>query len=410
MRASWGIPIFAAGIGLGCWIASYRSNAFQAASPAPSAKQSKLLENRPTRTPHERKWQGFGELVAKMQSEEQEEVLKTLDPHDRAAALESLLTQAGPNGLDLNLKEMVTKILAKWGMEDFDGAWEWTQSCKLEAMRTFAVRKLLEDMAGRDAKRALALYYKQLEISPRYESDVAEILIKASAGKSTDEFIDLLGRFHFSCSERSAIGTLRSAWGVEFAPDFDFRTAADTTVKLMQERGGEFPERFPNNFIKEWGKRDLPAATDWMMKYPILPFNDWDNLYEAAKEKLGTKEAGVWMAARLDLAGDQKQSMMEMLINFSSSDNIKAVAAAIPDTGKRARFLEDLIAASGGNYSANCTDTALWLMSSPAARLAALRKMPSSNDWRPDDDDLKHLGITREQFDEISPSADFQRE
>ena len=408
MRASWGILIFAAGLGIGCWIASYRGTTFQAASLTDSTKQSKLLENRPTRTPHERKWQGFGESVAKMQSEEQEEVLKTLDPHDRAAALESLLAQAGPEGLDSDLKEMVTKILIKWGMEDFDGAWGWTQSCKPESVRIFAVRKLLEDLAGRDSARALNLYYQQLENGPNYETDVPAILVNASAGKSTDDFIELLGRFRFDHRGNTFWGHPRNT-SVHFAPDFDFRTAAETTVKLRHEREGGWPECYPSNLIKEWGKRDLSAATDWMMKCPVLPFNEWDSLYEAAQEVLGTKEAGVWMVARLDSAGDQKDGMMNMLINFSSSENVKAVAAAIPDTGKRDRFLEDLIAASGGDYAENCTGTALCLISSPAARLAALRKMPSHNDWRPDDDDLEHLGITSEQFDEISPPADFQR-
>ncbi|OYV01478.1 MAG: hypothetical protein CFE26_22885 [Verrucomicrobiales bacterium VVV1] len=127
-------------------------------------------------------------------------------------------------------------------------------------------------------------------------------------------------------------------------------------------------------------------------------------MYEAAQESLGTKAAAAWMAAKLDsAAGEQKTEMLHNLINFSSVENIKAVAAVMPDIERRDRFLEDLVAASGGDFSENNTDTAMSMLSSPAARLAALRRIPRSNDWEPDDEELARLGITRTQWNEILP-------
>ena len=60
-------------------------------------------------------------------------------------------------------------------------------------------------------------------------------------------------------------------------------------MELMKNHEGDVPDRFPSNFIEEWGKRDLRAAEDWVAKNPELPFNEWSGLYEAAQESLGTK-------------------------------------------------------------------------------------------------------------------------
>lgn len=402
MKKRWSILIFAAGLGIGCWVGSGRGSVIQVISSTHLEQQSKLRESRPTTTPHDTKWQSFGKSVARMSHEDQEAVLEKLDSLDWAAAMEAILAQAGPEGLDHDMKEMLTSILTKWGVEDFDRAWEWTQSCEPEAMQIFAVKTLLEDLAKREPEKALMLYYRKTSVSPQYESDVPEILMKASAGNGADEFVKLLGRFKFSASERTGMGTVRRT-SVEFAPDFDFRQVADATVKLMEKHGGEMPERFPYNFTAEWGKKDLAAADDWVMKNPELPFNEWSNLYLAAQESLGTEAAGAWMAAKLESAGDRKTGMMEMLINFSSAANIKAIAAVMPDMETRDRFIEDLVAASGGNSSENNIGIALTMLSSPTARLAALRRMPASNDWLPDDEDLEKLGITRAQLNEIVP-------
>lgn len=298
---------------------------------------------------------------------------------------------------------MVTKLLTKWGTEDFDTAWQWAQSCKPEAMQPFAVHHLLLDLSSRDPEKALTLYYQKRATSPAYESDVPVVLTKAAAGKGAIDFIKLLNQLSFDRFSHTSHGAYRGI-SVEFAPDFDFRQVADATVELMGNHEREMPDRFPSNFIEEWGKRDLRAAEDWVAKNPELPFNEWSGLYEAAQEALGTKAAGAWMAAKLDsAAGHQKTEMLHNLINFSSVENIKAIAEAMPDVERRDRFLGDLVAASGGDFSENNTDTAIAMLSSPAARLAALRRMPRSNDWEPDDAELERLGITRAQWNEILP-------
>lgn len=397
------ILIFVAGFSIGCWVSSDRVDFFHEASSTPDTKPTKLRENRPVRTPNERKWQNFGETVAQLPDEEQDKIVETLDPHDRAIALEELLAQSGPDGLSDDLADMVINILIKWGTEDFDEAWKWASSSKPEPTKIFSVQILLVGLAERDPNKALALYYEMEKISPKYETDLPEIILNASARKGTDEFIEILNQFNFSESERTFIGAERGI-SVEFSPDFDFKRAADAAVILIQKNGGQIPERFPENFIYEWGKRDHNAADKWMMKNDILPFNDWSSLNNVAQEALGAKEAGVWMARKLESSDKHRQSLLEMLLSFSSESNIEAIAAAMPNTMTRDKFLEDLVSSNGGHYSVNCTGKAMSLLSTPTARLAALRKIQSENDWVPNDEELKSMGITRAQFDELNES------
>lgn len=403
MKKYPGFLLFATGLAIGCWIGRYGGTFLPAASNTPPTAVKMQREPRPVPPDDDAKWRSFGESVLGLSNDDQDAVVRELESGDAGAAIESLLAQAGPDGLRSDLKEMVTKLLAKWGTEDFDTAWKWAQSCKPEALKPFGVKLLLENLAIRDPEKALTLYEERRAISPLHESDFPDFLTKAAAEKGTEELIKLLNRFSYYGSEDTFLGRPRGI-SVNFAPDFDFRQVADETVKLMVKHEGANPDRFPGNFIEEWGKRDLRAAEDWVAKNPRLPFNEWSGLYEAAQTSLGTEAAGAWMAAKLDSAADgQKTEMLRNLINFSSADNIKAIAAVMPSVESRDRFLGDLIAASGGNYSENNTDTAMAMLSSPAARLAALRRMPRSNDWEPGDDELARLGITRAQWNEIFP-------
>ncbi len=402
MKKYSGILLFATGLAIGCWIGRDGGSFWPAASITPPASVTKQREPRQTPSVGDAKWRSFGESVLQLSNDDQNAALEELDSGDAGAAIESLLAQAGPDGLRSDLKEMVTKLLTKWGSEDFDSAWQWAQSCKPGAMQPFAVKNLLENLAIRDPEKALTLYEEKRATSPVYESDFPEFLTKAAAGKGAEEFIKLIGRFSYYGGEDTFEGRPRGI-SVEFAPDFDFRQVADATLKLLEKHEGDNPDRFPGNFIEEWGIRDLRAAEAWMLKSPDLPFNDWNGLYRAAEETQGAKEAAAWMAAKLDSASsDQRTEMMGMFsgFNFEALDTIKTIAEAMPEAEERDGFLEDLIAHSETYYSQNLAGDVMAMMSSPAARLKALRKMPRNKSWEPDDEELERLGITRAQRNE----------
>ena len=334
---------------------------------------------------------------------EQTKLLETLDSRDPPRVLKELLAQSEPNELSKDQTEIVKTILEKWAMENFDEAWKWAKAYDPEPTKIFLVGILLKKIAERDPYKTLALYYEMEHIGPNYESDVPEILLKASAKKGTEEFIDLLNKFEFANRSTMFFGTSRCTQ-VEFSPDFDFKRAANATVALIKKHANNnrpYPDCFPENFIYEWAKRDFNAADKWMSENSRLPFSEWYNLNDAAQEALGTRKAGIWMAAKLE-SSKYREQLLETLLGFSTAKNVKSVAAAMPDTNTRDKFLKDLVCANIGHYADNSTGTALSLMSTPAVRLAALRKIPSQNDWRPNDEELKSMGITRAQFNEIN--------
>lgn len=70
-------------------------------------------------------------------------------------------------------------------------------------------------------------------------------------------------------------GSYSSGVEFEFAPDFDFRTAADGLAAIHSRLGhGDSLALRPHNFVEEWTKRDPAAAWEWVREGNGFLFND----------------------------------------------------------------------------------------------------------------------------------------
>jgi hypothetical protein len=202
-------------------------------------------EARPVKTPHEAKWRILAKKLPKLSEEELQAFPKSIDPRDRAAFIEAVLAQAGPDGIPPETMSVVGEILEDWASEDFDGAWAWAscRSIESDANRKFVASKLLDGLLVVDLDRAFALHLEMAAEDSDFRSEVPIAILQKCASKDAASFVDLLGHLPF--------GSSTTYTGMKFATDFDFQQAAEGITALQKSHEGKSPPAFPTNFLSK---------------------------------------------------------------------------------------------------------------------------------------------------------------
>lgn len=405
MKARWALIFFAAGLGTG-WLmfgGGMRESAGTAGNKVAAPVVSKR-EARPVKAPYEAKFRNFAKELPSLSEEEMEAFKKSLAPGDRAAAIEAMLSQAGPYGLPPEIMAMTSEILKTWASEDFDGAWAWCQRIESDANRNFIAAELLDQLVGKDPDRALALHLEMAAGDSGFDSRILFELLRQVTTKDAASFLNFLGKLPFDYNDQSM--------PVEFAADFNFQQAADGIVALRKNQKAPI-QILPNNLLSSWATRDADAAYAWFSKNGNLPRENFGNLLEG-NEKQGTSGASYsWAADKLNEPGCRREEMIHALADINSDENtnfIKGIAQAMPDTANRDRFLGDVLMM---NHLANPADWfgyALTQMSSPSARLEILQRLGKAdrlvNAENIPDALLQQWGITRQQVEQAQALGD----
>jgi hypothetical protein len=404
MKAYWTPLIFAAGIGAG-WLmfsGDMRSSA-ESADNKSAASVVRKREARPAISSHEAKFRSFAKDLPKLNVEEQWAFQKSLAPADRAAAVEALLAQAGPNGISTDAKGIIRGLLFKSADEDFDGAWAWCQRIESDPNRQFVASQLIEGLAKKDRDRALALHLEMAAEDPEFGSYVPFEILKQAVTKDAAAFLDLIGKVPFRKTGSS--GTL-----MDFATDFDFQQAAEGLTVLKKNNVEKSPAVFPTNFLSTWAARDADAAYAWYSKNPSgSTFESFDSLLDGI-EKQSPGTSTVWAADKLSQPGDERDAMIRSLSQHSSDNStvINSIAQAMPDTSSRDRFLGDVVTTSCMNDTIAAFGYAITQQSSPSARLETLQQLTNKNRLtaaKIPDAQLQQWGLTRQQVEQLQPSS-----
>ena len=399
VKILWIVLVFATGIGLG-W-------AIRGTSPAPETAAAASVPAPPRTRAHVRapagpgeKWRTLAERSKDFSSSERQKFLEELSAADRMAALQALAANPGYSGLPYQVKSLMEKILEAWAEEDFDGGWDAALGCHDPELRKYMIKSLLGSLAKTDPDRALDLHLAQLAADPEFSSGVPSRVLEGKLAAGAEAFSEFMGKLPFGSGSG---GSPR-----KFPPDFDFRLAAENVAKLMKERGNKRPPVFPTNFLEQWALSDPEAAHEWASRNPELPFNSWRALLDVMDRHGETGEAAAWAAAKLMEPGAARERMIE---NISYGDEstlatrVRGIAAALPDTAEADRFLAEIVAGSSYSEPLKRHAFAFAAMSSPEARLAALRNMNEKHRL-PDDEKftdslLAAWEITRAQVAQI---------
>lgn len=213
MKVHWAILFFAVGLGAGWLIfgGGVRESA-EAAGNKSAAPFVRKLEARPVTSPHESKFRTFAKELPKLSENDREAFTKSLTPGDRAAAIEAMLAQAGPNGIPVETHSMIGQILMTWASEDFDGAWAWARQIESDGDRKFVASQLLDFSGGKDPDRALALHLEMAAEDPDFSSSAPLDILQKAASKDAGSYLDLLGKVPFGKGVRGQGDGLRGGF------------------------------------------------------------------------------------------------------------------------------------------------------------------------------------------------------
>lgn len=399
MKKLWILPIFATGA-LSGWMVRSRAepNPNVAVVDSSPTKISRARSSSSAKSKeHDSKWATFGKRAKDLNYEEKEAVVRELLPKDRMAALASLASQAGLEGLDYSMKAMMNKILETWADDDFQGAWSAAQAENNPDLRKFMMSKLLMQLARKDPDRAFALHLEQVAIDPEFISPAPNIILDAKLKLGAEEYLRVLSQTKF--------GNGSGGSAAEFAENFDFQMVADDLVKLLKD--SKQPSCFPTNFYTEWAKKNPEAVYAWWSGNTSPPFNDFADIVEGVENRApGTSAA--WIASKLQepgaprekIIGDLARSSVDLLATRTNS-----IMQELPDDKSRDAFLTDLLIPKG--YIPDLTNHGFVLtnMSSAEARLNAFRCMKEKwinpNIDKINDAQFQAWGITRDQVRQI---------
>jgi hypothetical protein len=401
MKAHWVFLIFVAGLGAGWLIPHGSSHESAVTGNKPTPPVVRKHEARPEKTAHPSEWRTFAKELPKLSEKEKDAFKQSLAPADRAAALEAMLGQIGPDGFPWQAKAMIEYILKSWAGEDFDGAWAWCQQIESDATRKFVAGKLLEQLVDKDPDRALALHLEMAAVGSEFSSSFTINILKKAAAKDAGSFLDLLGKLPFgnSCSGDTMV----------FAENFNFQQAADGLTALTKNQSGKRPPVFPYNFLGSWAARDADAAYAWLSKHPnVVPYGDFGSLLLGIEMKGTPGASAAWAADKINEPGAPREELIReftCIDAFRQAADIGAIAQAMPDTASRDRFLGDAITLSFVDDPVGHFGYVFTLMSSPAARLDALRRLAEKDKLdaaKIPDTQLQTWGLTRQQVEQVA--------
>ena len=396
MNRWWGAGLFAGGL-LAGWLVRGGGDAASVEEPAAKVERQRRDSSRKT-VAHDARWQGLDQRLLTQNHEEREVFSKNLTAGDRLSALESLMRSAGPEGINYELRTVMDNILRDWAKEDFDGAWAGALGVDNPGLRRFMLSTLLENRINEDPDKALSLYLDQVAVDPAFSSNVPLRIVGLRAGQGADAFIDTLSKLPWS---DNTMGT-----EMKFATGFDFRKVADAVAALANGHPGKNPQAFPTNFFEKWSSLDPEEAQTWWRQNGTLSYNSWGGLLSGVEKKLGATESAAWAARELEANPEKRETMLQGMdaSREGFSTRLNLIADAMPDTAARDRLLSDAFASLRYSDPLERFGFAITGMSSPEARLEALRNFRAKAGYIIDtnvpDTQLQQWGITRQQMTE----------
>ncbi len=405
MKPWWSAGLFAAGVAAGALgmkaILRTDTGAEEAAEPlkAESVRAERIRAGgRPEQ--HGKKWSTLAAKLA--DSKDAKDFKAGVSPGEERAALEALLELSGPEGLDYSVRRVFDEILNAWAARDFDAAWQWSRADVKRGTGDFVKRALLRALAETDPDRALELYLAEKAEGSGISPPAG--LLDASVRRGADSAISML--------ERLPKGNSSFGSEPEYPADFDFAAFLAGAKNLIDPKTGNGPPTFPANLFQVWSERDPEAAHAAFLslgKNGGLPFNSWDDILDGVEKSAGAKAVGAWAAEKIQAADPV---MREVMIGAVANDfqeraarRTADIAALMPDDASRDSFLITALAETGLGYSHNLQGAMLSDLSSPQARMEALRAMDAKArlpraDEIPDVK-LQEWGITRAQMEGV---------
>lgn len=297
-------------------------------------RPERIRVNHPTKSAHDAKWQTFAKQFPSYSLEERDAFKKNLAPEDRITAIEALLSQSGPDGIDQMSKHMINEILKNWSVEDFNGAWKWSQGVTNDRSRRFIAGKLLDTLVVSNQERALSLHLETIAVDSEFYSQVPTVLLSTTNFRSAEQLVDFLGQLPPSNGS--------SGRNVTFDTNFDFQSTGEKLAALIERNEGRKPDVWPSNFLSSWAGRDPDAAFEFFATNKALPFDDFSDLLNGIEQQGVPGAAAAWVVDKLE---SHREVVIKGLSQIARSERAaiyNSISLALPDAASREQFRHEV--------------------------------------------------------------------
>jgi len=216
---------------------------------------------------------------------------------DIPGLLNSLLQQAGPDGIDYQTREIYNRMMLRWASEDFPGALAWADRHPVAAVRRNALRAILSERIADDYDGTLALYlqYRDKENLDLYMSyNFFQEAVKAGPQAAFDLLLN------FQTQDGGANGGDGG-----FPQGFDYPAfmslVADHYLSRPEGSTNQF-SYFPSDVLEEWAKIDRDAALDFFLKAPDISFQEFSEVGRQFIDFTDIKSSVSWLENQIRTA------------------------------------------------------------------------------------------------------------
>ncbi|MCP5543642.1 MAG: hypothetical protein H7A49_07005 [Akkermansiaceae bacterium] len=252
--------------------------------------------------------------------------IENLSTADIPALVEILAARGGINGLGWKERSKLEQMVRRYYDESPEDTLAWILATRHEGNRNFYIEVVLEGISSEDPARAM-------ELADRYHQETgaaAPLTTECFAHMAKQGADAMLRALELTTTDKEDGGV--SANSIEFPKDFDFAAMAAGLSALRSRMGeGEHLTFMPNNFIRDWVRRDPQAAYEWSLSVDdgsfreTIPFiNGLSGFFEAYAEVAEPAEYGRF-AAEATMGGEITENSWRNAFR-ALSDSLDSVA------------------------------------------------------------------------------------
>lgn len=316
---------FLAGWGIG------RGGSSGSVAMAPLPPPLEAKEPAPARSVAKARGRRLRDASQETQLEEWEKIPRS----ERAAAMRAWLGSFGFGGPSAPDLDKMRTVIDRWAVEDFDAAWQWAEGLADPVAREFAVVGVVGALSETDPQKAIKCLATLGEIQRPITDWRIGRMLQREANRSVAAGPEALKGVWEKVPLAGDSVDFRSGDYLDLSKVEDLAPYADALREIRES--GDRPFTL-GGAMKEWAKRDVAAATDYLIDRGLSEKVDdeWRELLGSVREAGGENAANAWMLEALaKVPLPERAGFLDRISYLQAPEAILGLDAGLYGEGER---------------------------------------------------------------------------
>lgn len=299
--------------------------------PAPAALS--IEAKRPTATRSEAK--AHGRRLREVSQEKQLGEWDKIPRDERAEAMRAWFGSfgfGGPSAPDLH---KMRTVIDRWAVEDFDAAWQWAEGLVDPVAREFAVVGVVGALSESDPKKAIECLATLGEVQRPIRDGRIGRMLQGESNRAVAAGPEALKGIWEKVPLAGDSVDFRGGDYLDLSKVEDIAPFADALREIRES--GDRPFTL-GGAMKEWAKRDVAAATDYLIDRGSTEkvADEWRELSWSVREAGGENAVNAWMLEALSKVPlSERAGFLERISYLHAPEAILGLDAGLYGEGER---------------------------------------------------------------------------